>query len=73
MIASNLKPCRLNVVYHKFYTWTATIFLNDIGNVSDFLYTILYADDTSVLLNGKCYTDLVALLNSELEKLSLWL
>ena len=47
--------------------------MNDIGNVSDFLYTILYADDTSVLLNGKCYTDLVALLNSELEKLSLWL
>ena len=36
--------------------------MNDIGNVSDFLYTILYADDTSVLLNGKCYTDLVALL-----------
>ena len=47
--------------------------MNDIGNVSDFLYTILYADDTNVLLNGKCYTDLVALLNSELEKLSLWL
>ena len=47
--------------------------MNDIGNVSDFLYTILYADDESVLLNGKCYTNLVALLNSELEKLSLWL
>ena len=42
---------------------------NDIGNVSDFLYTILYA----LLLNGKRYTDLLALLNSELEKLSLWL
>ena len=26
--------------------------MNDIGTVSDFLYTILYADDTSVLLNG---------------------
>ena len=36
-----------------------------------FLYIILYADDTSVLLNGKRYTDLVALLNSELEKLPL--
>ena len=45
--------------------------MNDIGNVSDFLYTILYADDTCVLLNGKRYTDLIALLNSELEKLSL--
>ena len=47
--------------------------MNDTGNVSDFLYTILYADDTCVLLNGKCYTDVIALLNSELEKLSLWL
>ena len=57
----------------RFYTWTATIYLcyNDMGNVSDFLYAILYADDTSVLLNGKHYTTLVALLNAELEKVSL--
>ena len=27
--------------------------INDIGNVSNFLYTILHADDTSVLLNRK--------------------
>ena len=47
--------------------------MNDIGNVSDCLYTILYANDTSVLLNGKRYTELIALLNSELEKISLWL
>ena len=47
--------------------------MNDIENESDFLYTILYADDTSVLLNGKRHTDLIALLNSEFEKLSLWL
>ena len=45
--------------------------MNDIGNVSEFLYTILYADDTCILLNGKRYTDLIALLISELEKLSL--
>ena len=45
--------------------------MNDIRNLSDVLYTILYADDTCVLLNGKRYTDLIALLNSELEKLSL--
>ena len=29
------------------------IYMNDICNVSTFLYTILYADDTCVLLNGK--------------------
>ena len=41
--------------------------MNDIGNISDFLYTILYADDTSVLLNGKDYSHLIELLNTELE------
>ena len=30
--------------------------------------TISYADDTSVLLNGKDYAHLVGLLNTELEK-----
>ena len=49
------------------------ITMNDIGNVSDFLYSILYADDTCVLLNGKNYLNLVKLLNSELDKLSIWL
>ena len=38
-----------------------------------FFYTILYADDTSVLLNGNRFTDLFTLHNSEFEKLSLWL
>ena len=34
---------------------------------------ILYADDTSVLLNGKDYAHLIGLLNTELEKVSIWL
>ena len=49
------------------------ITMNDIGNVSDLLYFILYSDVTSVLLNGKDYSDLIKLLNSELDKLSNWL
>ena len=36
--------------------------MNVIGNLSDFLYSILYADDTSVLLNGKYYAYLIWLL-----------
>ena len=47
--------------------------MNDIGNVSDFYYIILYADDTSVLLNGKDYITLVKLLTLELDKLSVWI
>ena len=47
--------------------------LNDIGNISDILYRILYADDTSVLLNGNNYSNIIELLNLELEKLSIWL
>ena len=47
--------------------------MNDIGNSSDFLYTILYADDTSVLLNVKNYAHLIGLLSTELEKVSIWL
>ena len=49
------------------------ITMNDIGNVLEFLYTILYADDTCVLLNGNDYLSLIASLNSELDKLSIWL
>ena len=44
------------------------ITMNDIGNVSEFLYTILYASDTCVSLNRKKYFSLIASLNSELDK-----
>ena len=32
---------------------TINIYMNDLYNVSEFLFTILYADDTCVLLHGK--------------------
>ena len=47
--------------------------MNGIGNVSEFLYTILYADDTCALHNGKDYLIFVTFLNCELDKLSTWL
>ena len=49
------------------------IYMNDICNVSDLLYTILYADDTSVLLNGKNINELMDIINNELQKLYMWL
>ena len=43
--------------------------MDDICNVSDILYTILYADATSVLLNDKHINKLMDIINNELEKL----
>ena len=39
------------------------IYMNDISNVSNFLFTILYADDTCVALDGKSLENLVTLMN----------
>ena len=49
------------------------IYINDIYNVSEFLFTILYADDTCVFLNGKHLDDLIIQINRELELLFTWL
>ena len=49
------------------------IYMNDICNVSQLLFTVLYADDTSVLLNGKSLNLIIDTVNSELQLLSTWL
>ena len=36
-------------------------------------FTILFADDTIVFLEGKEYTKLVEILNKELNKITIWL
>ena len=42
--------------------------MNDVCNIS-----ILYADDTCVLLNGKDLNNLILSMNTELDLLSTWL
>ena len=44
------------------------IFTNDIFNVSELLFTVLYADDTCVLLGGKDLENIISCLNNELKK-----
>ena len=49
------------------------IYMNDLFSVSEFLFTILYADDTCVLMNGKHLEDLVTHMQKELNLLYTWL
>ena len=49
------------------------IYMNDIFNASNFLFTILYADDTCVILDGKSLENLITLMNQELHLLYIWL
>ena len=49
------------------------IYMNDICNVSEMLFYILYADDTTVIIKDKDISILLQTLNVELEKLSIWL
>ena len=49
------------------------IYMNDIYNVSELLYTIMYADDTSVIISGSDLESLIQSVNSELCLLNTWL
>ena len=42
-------------------------------NVSEKLFAILFADDTSVFLEGKDLAEIINTLNAELAKLTVWL
>ena len=47
--------------------------MNDFSKSSQLLFSILFADDTTVLLEGKEYERLIMALNNELHKVSTWL
>ena len=47
--------------------------MSDICNVSELLFTVLYADDTSVVIHGKEMLSIITTLNHELHMLSTWL
>ena len=48
------------------------LYVNDLVNVSD-LFPILFADDTSLFLDGKNISDMTHVVNSELQKIVQWL
>ena len=41
------------------------LYMNDICNVSDIFFAIMYADDTSLVVNGKDLNTLIQLLNTD--------
>ena len=47
--------------------------MNDFSKSSQLLFSIFFADDTTVLLEGKEYERLIMALNNELHKVSTWL
>ena len=49
------------------------LYINDLADVSDKLFTILFADDTTILIEGNNLHSLINSLNNELEKLNIWL
>ena len=42
------------------------IYVNDICNVSELLFTVLYANDSSVVIHGKYMASIITTLNQEL-------
>ena len=48
------------------------LYINDIKNVSNILFPIIYADDTNIFIQGNCIDDLILEMNRELVKLNNW-
>ena len=48
-----------------------SIYINDISTVSSKLFSVFFADDSNLFLNGKDIDQLVHNMNEELEKLLL--
>ena len=63
-----LQSCQLHMEYHRIHTRTVIIYLyiNDLANVSENLFSILFTDDTTVLIEGTNINTMIATLNCEL-------
>ena len=48
------------------------IYLNDSSRSSDILFSILFTDDTTVLIEGSSYNNRTTILNNELIKIDTW-
>ena len=49
------------------------LYINDIADVSDKLFMILFADDTNAFISGRNVNEMISIMNIELAKLTQWL
>ena len=49
------------------------LYINDMDNVSKKIFPILFADDTTVLIEGNNLDVIIVSLNSELDRINTWL
>ena len=49
------------------------LYINDFSRSSDLLFSILFADDTSVFIEGTSYDKVIDIVNKELDRINIWL
>ena len=49
------------------------LYINDLANVSDIIFSLYFADDSNMFLSGKNPDDLIKLMNTEITKVIEWL
>ena len=49
------------------------LYINDFSNLSDLLFSILFANDTGVFIERTAYSSIINDMNRELEKVDKWL
>ena len=49
------------------------VYINDLPKVTNKLFPILFADDTTLLIEGSNIHDIITTLNNELNRLNVWL
>ena len=49
------------------------IYINDFSRASELLFSILFADDTSVFIEDTNYDKMIDILNNELKRVDIWL
>ena len=53
--------------------WGLCCYINDFSRASELLFSILFADDTSVFIEGTNYDKMIDILNIELKRVDKWL